>query len=62
MASWNHHLNMKISNESVMDDEYHILITCPVYRVILEKYDDLLDIQDNVSVIILKFPPRRVST
>ena len=44
-----------------MEDEYHLFIACSVsYKVIHEKYDDLLDEHDNVSAV-LKFPPRSVS-
>ena len=45
----------------MVDDECHLLISCSMYKVIHEKYDDLLDEHDNVNVI-LKCPPRRVST
>ena len=36
-----------------MEDEYHLFIACSVsYKVIHEKYDDLLDEHDNVSVLL----------
>ena len=44
-----------------MENEYHWLIAFSMYKVIHEKYDDLLDGHDNVNAI-LKFSPIRVST
>ena len=43
------------------EDGYHLLITCLTYKVVCEKYDDLLDEHDNASVI-LKYPPMQVTT
>ena len=51
----------KVCNENLGENEYHLLVTCSTYKVIHEKYDDLLNRVDNVSVI-LKCPPRRVNT
>ena len=48
VASWNHHPNMKICNENLVGDEYYLLIPCSAYKVIHEKYDDLLNEHDNV--------------
>ena len=45
---------MKICNENIVKDEDHLLITCLTYKIIHEKYDDLLNGHDHVSVI-LKF-------
>ena len=58
-APWKHHADMKISkvcNENLVEDEYHLLITCLAYKIIRKKYEDLLDGHDNMSVM-LKFPP-----
>ena len=41
--------------------EYHSLIACSMYNVIREKYDDMLNGHDNVSVI-LKCLPRMMCT
>ena len=52
VASWHHHPNIKICkvcNENLVVDEYHLLIARSMYKVICEKYDDLLDGHDNVS-------------
>ena len=46
--------------EKLVEDEYHLLIACSKHKVIQEKYDDLLDMHDNMSVI-LTFLPTRVS-
>ena len=43
-----------------MEDKKH-LSHAQCIKVILEKYDDLLEEHDNASAI-LTFPPRRVST
>ena len=40
-----------------MEDEYNLLLTCSTYNEICEKYDDLLDGHDNLSVM-----SRRMST
>ena len=50
----------KVCKENLVEDKYHLLITCTTYKVIHEKYYDLLDRYDDVSVIP-KCPPRRVS-
>ena len=58
------HTNMKIwkvCNENLGENEYHLLVTCSTYKVIHEKYDDLLDGHDNVN-FILRFSPIRLST
>ena len=34
-------------------NKWRLLIACSMYKVIHEKYDDLLDGHDNVSVILL---------
>ena len=63
VASWHHLPNIKICkvcNGNLVKDEYHALITFSSYKVICEKYDDLLDMHDNMSVI-LTFLPTRVS-
>ena len=39
---------MKVCNENLVKDEYYLLIACSTYKVIHEKYDDLLDEHDNV--------------
>ena len=44
--------------EKLVEDEYHLLIASSKHKVIQEKYDDLLDMHDHVSVI-LKFPPKK---
>ena len=57
VASWHHHPNMKICkvcNENLVEDEYHLLLACSAIR---EKYDDLFDGHDNLSVM-----SRRMST
>ena len=44
VASWHQCTNMKIChvcNENLVEDEYHLLITCSTYKVICEKYDIL---------------------
>ena len=64
LASWHHHANMKICkvcNESLMEYEYCLLITCSPSNVNCKKYDVLLSKHDHLS-IVLNFPPRRVST
>ena len=35
-----------------MEDEYHLLLKCSIYNVIHQKYDDLLDGHDNLSVVL----------
>ena len=50
----------KVCNENLVKDEYHTYHML-MYKVIREKYGDLLDGHDNVSAI-LQCPPRRVST
>ena len=52
---------MKIHIETLLEDEYRLIITCLDYMVIVEKYDDLSHMHDNVS-FILKCSPIRVST
>ena len=54
MASSPKNEDMQGTNEN-LEDEYYLLIACSVYKVIPQKYNDLLDGYDNVSVI-LKFP------
>ena len=51
----------KVSNENLVEDEYRLLVALSAHKVIREKYDDLLDEHDNVSVT-LKCPPWKVST
>ena len=43
---------MKICNENRMEDEYHFVIACPMYKVNHEKYYDVLDAHDTVTVIV----------
>ena len=50
-----------ICNENLVEDEYHLLITSSAYKVICEKFDDLLDGHDNMNAIF-KCPPRSAST
>ena len=52
---------MKICNENLVGDEYYLLIPCSAYKVIHEKYDDLLDGHDN-AIVLLKCLPRSVNT
>ena len=35
--------------DDLVKDEYHLLFAFSMYKVICEKYDDLLDGHDNVS-------------
>ena len=51
---------MKTCNENLVEDE-HYLLHASICNVIDEKHDDLLYGGDNLSVI-LKSPPKRVST
>ena len=55
------HEDMQGMNENLVEDEYHLLIACSTYKVIHEKYDELLDGHGELSMI-LKFPQRRMST
>ena len=51
----------KICNEGPVEYEYHLLFICSTYNVIQERFDDILRRCDNLS-IILKAPPRKLST
>ena len=61
MASSPKYKHMEGMQRNLVEDEYHLLITCSTYMVIREKYDDILDMHGNMSVIH-RFTPRRVST
>ena len=52
---------MKVFNKKLVKDQYDLLHACSRYKVIHEKCDDVLDGHVKLSVI-LKSPPRRVST
>ena len=48
-TSRHHHPSIDIRdlcNQILEEDEYHALLTCSSYKVIHEKYDDLLDVHD----------------
>ena len=50
VALWHHHPSMnicKVCNETLVEDEYHLLLACSAYIVICWKYDDILDRHDN---------------
>jgi hypothetical protein len=32
----------KICNQGIVEDEYHLLFTCPAYTMIRERFDDIL--------------------
>ena len=51
----------KICNEVMVEDECHLLFTCPIYSAIRSRYDDILRGCDNVSAI-LKTPTRRLNS
>ena len=48
----------KTCNENLVEDEYHLLTAFSMYTVIREKYEDLVDGDDNVS-LILKMSTRK---
>ena len=37
VRSWHQHANMKVWNENLMEDEYHLLIACLAYEAIRGK-------------------------
>ena len=42
--------------KNLVEDEYYLLITCPTYKVICEKYNELLDRDNNLSAILISPP------
>ena len=50
----------KVCNENLVEDEYHLLLECLIYKVICEKYDDLLVWHYNLC--FTQISNKRVST
>ena len=42
----------KVCNYKLVGDEYNLLIACSLCKVIHERYDNLLDKHDNVSIML----------